>query len=45
MDEILKFLNNHPKIENINNTITRNEGFLKSLKEDRTVELEDTNEH
>lgn len=35
MDEILKFINNNPDIENINQSIKRNEGYLKSLKEDK----------
>ena len=45
MDEILKFLNNNPEIESINQSIGRNEGYLKSLKEDRTVGSGIINEH
>lgn len=45
MNEILKFLNNNPEIEGINQSILRNEGYLKSLKEDKTVESENINEH
>ncbi|HEY9206265.1 MAG TPA: glycosyltransferase family protein [Candidatus Methanoperedens sp.] len=44
MDEILEFINNNPEIERINQSITRNEGYLKSLKEDKIVKLEDINE-
>jgi hypothetical protein len=45
MDEILKFLNNNPEIESINRSIGRNEGYLKSLKEDKTVGPGIINEH
>ena len=33
-DEVLSFLNKNPEIRNINKDIIRNEGYLKSLKED-----------
>jgi len=45
MNEILKFINNNPEIEGINKSIVRNEGYIKSLREDTTIELEDINEH
>tara|TARA_B100002052_G_scaffold299188_1_gene336234 strand:- start:20406 stop:21173 length:768 start_codon:yes stop_codon:yes gene_type:complete len=35
VNDILKFLNNNPDLYKINSTITRNEGYLKSLKEDK----------
>lgn len=35
MEEILKFLKQHPEYENINKEIKRNEGYLKSLREDK----------
>lgn len=37
MNEIIDFLNNNPEIKNINSGIIRNEGLLKSLKNDRIV--------
>ena len=37
MDEILGFLEDHPDIERINSHIQRNEGYLKSLKEDKLI--------
>ena len=45
MNEILKFINNNPEIEGINKSIVRNEGYIKSLREDTTIELEDINDH
>lgn len=40
MGEILEFLNERPEIEKINKMIKRNEGYLKSLKEDKTLNLD-----
>jgi len=37
MDEILKFLEKNPRIKKINSGIARNEGYLKSLKKDKTI--------
>jgi spore coat polysaccharide biosynthesis protein SpsF len=37
MNEILEFLNKNPKITNINNKFIRNEGLLKSLKNDKKI--------
>jgi len=37
MEEILIFLNNNPEIEKINQGITRNEGYLKSVMNDAIV--------
>ena len=45
MEEILKFIDKNPGIEKINQNINRNEGYLKSLKEDKTIKLEDIEEH
>lgn len=41
MHEILEFLDKHPKFELINSRILRNEGYLKSLKEDKVLKLND----
>lgn len=35
MEEVLKLLRENPSLKNINKDIARNEGYLKSLKEDR----------
>jgi len=40
MKKILDFLKKHPEIEKINKNIIRNEGYLKSLKEDRIMNLD-----
>ncbi len=40
MDKILHFLKKHPEVERINKNIIRNEGYLKSLKEDRILNLD-----
>ncbi len=40
MKEILKFTNENPEIEKINNSLSRNEGYLKSLKEDKILSSE-----
>ena len=45
MEEILKFIDKNPDIEKINQNINRNEGYLKSLKEEKTLNLEDIEEH
>lgn len=37
MNEILKFLKDHPEIERINSHIQRNEGYQKSLREDKLI--------
>ena len=39
MKKILNFLKKHPEIEEINKNIIRNEGYIKSLKEDRILNL------
>jgi spore coat polysaccharide biosynthesis protein SpsF (cytidylyltransferase family) len=41
MEEILEFLAGHPEIEAINKHISRNEGYQKSLKEDKILDLDD----
>ena len=35
--EILEFLETNPELEKINYHITRNEGYLKSLREDKLI--------
>lgn len=45
MEEILKFIDKNPEVEKINKSIIRNEGYLKSLKEDKTLNLEYIEEH
>jgi spore coat polysaccharide biosynthesis protein SpsF (cytidylyltransferase family) len=37
MEDVLGFLKANPKVEDINRHIVRNEGYLKSLKEDREM--------
>ena len=37
MDEILKILKNEPTLLQINNKIIRDEGYLKSLKNDKKI--------
>lgn len=37
MKKILDFLKKHPEIEELNNNIIRNEGYLKSLKKDKII--------
>jgi len=39
MEDILKFLRQNPQIEDINKGILTNEGYLKSLAEDRVVNI------
>lgn len=41
IDEILKFVKTHPEVEAINQHITRNEGYTKSLQNDKKVTLKD----
>jgi len=40
MKKILDFLKKYPEIEEINKDIIRNEGYIKSLKEDRILNLD-----
>lgn len=44
MADILKLIIEKPEIEHINQHIIRNEGYLKSLKEDKTLNLDDIEE-
>jgi len=37
MEDVLKFLGQNPDLENLNKDIIRNEGYLKSLREDKKV--------
>lgn len=39
MDSVFKLLKQHPEYEKINQKIVRNEGYLKSLKEDKVLNL------
>ncbi|MBU0686375.1 MAG: glycosyltransferase family protein [Candidatus Margulisbacteria bacterium] len=39
MNEILELVNANPAIEKINHHITRNEGYLKSLRKDKVLDL------
>lgn len=39
MDEVLSFLKLHPNLENITKGIVRNEGLIKSLKEDKIIKI------
>lgn len=41
MEEILEFLARHPELEAINKHISRNEGYQKSLEEDKILDLDD----
>lgn len=45
MNEILKYIDKNPEVEKINKSIIRNEGYLKSLKEDKTLNLESIEDH
>lgn len=45
MKEILEFISQNPEIEKMNQHITRNEGYLKSLKEDKILKLDYIEEH
>jgi len=40
METILNYLRENPEIEKINKEIIRNEGYLKSLKEDKIISLD-----
>lgn len=40
MKKILIFLKKHPEVEKINRNIKRNEGYIKSLKEDKIREID-----
>jgi spore coat polysaccharide biosynthesis protein SpsF (cytidylyltransferase family) len=40
MDDILKILTEYPELEQINSHIQRNEGYQKSLKEDRILDID-----
>lgn len=40
MNDILNFLKKNPDLENLNNNIIRNEGYLKSIEKDRMIEKE-----
>ncbi len=40
MDDIIAFLDNNPQIEKINEGIIRNEGYLKSIKDDHVIKGE-----
>jgi len=44
MEDVLKFLRRHPEVENINRGIPRNEGYQKSLKADKTTDINYTKE-
>ncbi len=44
MKDILQFLQANPQLENVNKGIPRNEGYFKSLKEDRVINTEFTEE-
>jgi len=44
MEEILNFIHEKPEIERINQDIVRNEGYKKSLREDRLLKLNDIQE-
>jgi len=37
MNEIMEFLNRNPEIVNLNNKFIRNEGLLKSLRNDKKI--------
>ncbi len=41
MEEILEFIKENPDIEEINQHIVRNEGYLKSIREDRIMDSRD----
>ena len=44
MESILNYIHEHPEIENINYHINRNEGYIKSLKDDKILNLHDVGE-
>ncbi|MDD5292054.1 MAG: hypothetical protein PHY46_02580, partial [Candidatus Omnitrophica bacterium] len=37
MEDVLEFLKNNPEVEKINQGINRNEGYQKSLREDKVI--------
>lgn len=39
MEDVIQLLNKNPELKNINSDNTRNEGYIKSLAEDRVVKL------
>jgi spore coat polysaccharide biosynthesis protein SpsF len=39
MEEVLKLLDKHAELESINAQIKRNEGYIRSLKEDKVLNL------
>jgi spore coat polysaccharide biosynthesis protein SpsF (cytidylyltransferase family) len=41
MEDVLELLERQPELEEINKHISRNEGYQKSLKEDRILDLDD----
>jgi spore coat polysaccharide biosynthesis protein SpsF len=41
MKEVLEFLAKHPELEEINKHISRNQGYMKSLKEDKILNSKD----
>lgn len=45
MEEILKLIDEKPEIERINENIVRNEGYKKSLREDRLLNLDNLQEN
>lgn len=45
MEAILKFVNENPETEKINQHNSTNEGYLKSLREDKTLNLDYLKEH
>jgi spore coat polysaccharide biosynthesis protein SpsF (cytidylyltransferase family) len=45
MKEVLKFVNENPEIEKINRHITRGQGYLKSLRADKILNLDYTQDH
>jgi len=44
MDDILALIDEKPEIEKINQHIIRNEGYLKSIREDKTLDFDDIEE-
>jgi spore coat polysaccharide biosynthesis protein SpsF len=44
MEEILTFIDEKPEIERINENIVRNEGYKKSVREDRLLNLDNIQE-
>lgn len=37
--DILEYMDNHPEVKNINAKFTRNEGLIKSIKEDQIIDI------